>query len=182
VPRRCCRRYTILQTLAGGHHRTQKLGSKFYLFTALLLDDLVLGALTVIEYPLDAVNPIASVTTTLNEYLPPAVGMPEIVPFGLIESPGGSAPDRLHVRGPDPPFAARFAENGEFTEAFGILRVDTDNGATAFKVNACVILRPALSTTVTVKTMADALRSDPDNTPLGDRVIARGGRPTTLQR
>jgi hypothetical protein len=64
----------------------------------------------VIEYPLDAVNPSASVTTALNEYVPTADGVPEILPFELKDSPGGSAPERLHEYGPDPPFAEKLVE------------------------------------------------------------------------
>jgi hypothetical protein len=53
----------MTETLVGRHQRDQKLKLKSYL----LLETLTFGTLTVIEKPLEAVNPNVSVTTALNE-------------------------------------------------------------------------------------------------------------------
>jgi hypothetical protein len=62
------------------------------------------GALTVTENTAAAVAADESVTVSLSTKVPACVGVPEITPMELIESPGAS-PEADHVYGPVPPIA-----------------------------------------------------------------------------
>src|SRR3954447_3667870 len=63
------------------------------------------GSVTVSENLPVAVEPLASVTVTLNVDVPLTVGAPSRSPDGRSVSPGGTCPD--HVYGAVPPFALK---------------------------------------------------------------------------
>ncbi len=65
-----------------------------------------------------------SVALTVNAEVPVAVGVPEISPLLLNESPAGNWPDAIvQVMGVGPPLAFRRAEYGMPTAPFGRERV-----------------------------------------------------------
>lgn len=77
------------------------------------------GAVTVIETVWVAVSAFASVTTTLNENVPPAVGVPESTPFDARLKPPGSVPVDDHVYGVVPPLAAKVKEYAAVVDPAG---------------------------------------------------------------
>ena len=71
----------------------------------------VAAAPMVMEYVMLEVCDAVSARRTVKLYVPTAVGVPEITPVLLSESPAGRLPEETdHVYEPDPPVAMRYAE------------------------------------------------------------------------
>lgn len=135
---------------------------------------------TLIESALDAVRPPASATVTVNKKVPPADGVPEMVPAALMLSPAGSAPPVMdHVFVPDPPVEASVAAYDVPWVAFGSVAVDTASAATTTIDSERVAERTGvpLSVTVTETTEVPAAVGVPETAPVDGSIARPTGRP-----
>lgn len=141
-------------------------------------------AVTVSVSAADAVRPPASDTLTVIGNVPPAVGVPEIVP--LVESaspPGSEPPVSAHVFVPDPPVETSTVEYAVPCVAAGRVAVETASGATTTIVSERVAERVGvpLSTAVTDTTAVPAAAGVPLTTPVPASIPRPTGRPVADQ-
>lgn len=119
-----------------------------------------------------------SVTRTVNDEVPDAAGVPEIVPLDASVRPAGNVPVAIaHVYGGVPPVAARVAEYAAPTVPGGRVAVVTVGGPLMAIESDAVAVCPTPSVTRAVKLDVPGAVGVPEIVPVEDRLNPGGNVP-----